>query len=123
MYMADLGDIRLHYRLDGDPAGAPVVFAHALGTDLRLWDDLIQHLPAGLRILRADMRGHGLSDAPTGPYAMGTLVRDLERLIEHLGLRQVVVVGLEGYDTHANQPERHRTLLADLAGTRDTVEG
>jgi len=94
MHMADLGDIRLHYRLDGDPAGAPVVFAHALGTDLRLWDDLVQHLPDGLRILRADMRGHGLSDAPPGPYAMGTLVRDLERLIEHLGLRSVVLVGL-----------------------------
>ncbi len=29
---------------------------------------------------------------------------------------QVVVVGVEGYDTHANQPERHHALLADLAG-------
>lgn len=94
MHMADLGDIRLHYRLDGDPEGAPVVFAHALGTDLRLWDDLLPHLPAGLRILRADMRGHGLSDAPAGPYAMGTLVRDLERLIDHLGMRDIVLVGL-----------------------------
>lgn len=94
MHMAELGDIRLHYRLDGDPAGAPVVFAHALGTDLRLWDDLMPHLPAGLRILRPDMRGHGLSDAPRGPYAMGALVRDLERLIEHLGMTGVVLVGL-----------------------------
>lgn len=29
---------------------------------------------------------------------------------------QVVVVGVEGYDTHANQPERHRALLSDLTG-------
>ncbi|MAX74294.1 MAG: 3-oxoadipate enol-lactonase, partial [Nioella sp.] len=26
----------LHYRIDGDPDGAPVVFSNSLGTDLRL---------------------------------------------------------------------------------------
>ncbi|MDA9823624.1 hypothetical protein N9C56_14205, partial [Paracoccaceae bacterium] len=30
-------DVQLHYRDDGDPQGAPVVFANSLGTDLRLW--------------------------------------------------------------------------------------
>lgn len=94
MNMADLGDIRLHYQLDGDPKGAPLVFANSLGTDLRLWDKIIPLLPKGLRILRYDMRGHGLSDAPPAPYAMGTLVRDLERLMDHLGLKEAVLVGL-----------------------------
>jgi 3-oxoadipate enol-lactonase len=52
----------LHYRLDG-PEGAPVVMlANSLGTDLRLWDDLIPLLPQGLRYLRYDKQGHGLSD-------------------------------------------------------------
>ena len=94
MQIADLGDIRLHYRLDGDADGAPVVFANSLGTDLRLWDKIITRLPPGLRFLRYDMRGHGLSDAPPGPYSMGMLVRDLERLMDHLALREAVVVGL-----------------------------
>ncbi|MCC5988966.1 MAG: 3-oxoadipate enol-lactonase [Pararhodobacter sp.] len=94
MLMADLGDIRLHYRDEGAPDGAPVVFVNSLGTDLRLWDKVLALMPPGLRLIRFDKRGHGLSDAPPAPYAMGTLVRDLERLLDHLGVREAVVVGL-----------------------------
>ena len=94
MLMADLGDIRLHYRIDGPEDGAPVVFSNALGTDLRIWDRVVARLPEGLRILRYDTRGHGLSDAPEGPYSMGTLVRDTERLMAHVEMQDAVVVGL-----------------------------
>ena len=94
MQMADLGEARLHYRIDGDPGGAPVVFANSLGTDLRLWDAVVPLLPPGLRIIRFDKRGHGLSSAPPGPYAMGALVRDAERLLDLLGVRDCVFVGL-----------------------------
>ena len=94
MQMADLGDIRLHYRIDGPEDGAPLVLINSLGTDFRLWDKLVARLAPGLRVLRFDKRGHGLSDAPPAPYAMGTLVRDAERLIDHVGLRDAVVVGL-----------------------------
>ncbi len=94
MQMADLGDVRLHYRIDGPEDGAPIVFANSLGTDLRLWDPIMPLLPAGLRILRFDKRGHGLSDLPTGPYSMGALVRDTENLMDHLGFKDAIFVGL-----------------------------
>ena len=94
MNILDLDDIRLHWREDGAPKGAPVVFANSLGTDLRLWDKLIPLLPQGLRLIRYDKRGHGLSSCPPGPYQMGTLVRDAERLLEALGVRDCVFVGL-----------------------------
>lgn len=94
MLMADLGDIRLHYRDEGPADGAALVFVNSLGTDLRLWDKVLPQLPAGLRVIRYDKRGHGLSDAPPAPYAMGALVRDLERLLDHLGVREALVVGL-----------------------------
>ena len=94
MPMADLGDLGLHYDLTGPEGAPPLVLIHALGTDLRLWDAVLPLLPPGLRVLRFSLRGHGLSDAPPAPYAMGALVRDAERLIEHLGLREAVVVGL-----------------------------
>jgi 3-oxoadipate enol-lactonase len=94
MLMADLGEVRLHYDLSGDDNGAAVVFVNSLGTDFRLWDKVVARLSPGLRVLRYDMRGHGLSDAPPAPYAMGALVRDLEQLMQHLGLRDAVVVGL-----------------------------
>lgn len=94
MNVFDQDGVRLHWREDGDPDGAPLVFANSLGTDLRLWDAVVPLLPQGLRIIRYDMRGHGLSDCPPAPYSMGTLVRDAERLIEHLGLRDVLFCGL-----------------------------
>ncbi|MEM6727518.1 MAG: 3-oxoadipate enol-lactonase [Pseudomonadota bacterium] len=87
-------DVALHYRDDGDPSGAPVVFANSLGTDLRLWDAMLPHLPPGLRLIRYDKRGHGLSDCPPGPYRMGALVRDVEALLDALEVREAVFVGL-----------------------------
>lgn len=94
MHILDLGDIQLHWREDGDPAGYPVVFANALGTDFRLWDRIVPLLPKSLRLIRYDMRGHGLSCCPPGPYAMGALVRDAERLLDALGAANCVFVGL-----------------------------
>ncbi|MBT0958510.1 3-oxoadipate enol-lactonase [Alphaproteobacteria bacterium KMM 3653] len=94
MTWADLGDIGLHYRIDGPEAGAPLVFGNSLGTDLRIWDAVVARLPQNLRVIRYDMRGHGLSDRPAAPYAMGSLVRDAERLLDHLNVREAVFVGL-----------------------------
>jgi 3-oxoadipate enol-lactonase len=56
--------VRLHYLDEGPRDGPSVVFSNSLGTDLRLWDPILPHLPQGLRILRYDKRGHGLSDCP-----------------------------------------------------------
>ena len=94
MNMLDLGDVKLHYRVDGDPNGAPVVFVNSLGTDMRLWDEILPHLPGGLRIIRFDKRGHGLSSLPPAPYTMGALVRDTEQLLDHLKVRDSLFVGL-----------------------------
>ena len=94
MAFAEFDDIRLHYLDEGDPTGAPIVFAHALGTGTLLWDKVTPHLPPGLRIIRYDSRGHGLSSCPPAPYSMGTLVRDAERLLDHLSLREAMFVGL-----------------------------
>lgn len=94
MLFADLGDIRVHYRLDGPEDGPALVFANALGTDFRIWDGVVAHLPAGLRILRYDMRGHGLTTAPEGPYFMGDLVADAAKLMELVGMTDAVFVGL-----------------------------
>lgn len=94
MRIADLGDLKVHYTDEGDSTGPAIVFANSLGTDLRLWDKLVPMLPAGLRIIRYDKRGHGLTQATPAPYGMGTLVRDAERLLDHLNVRDALFVGL-----------------------------
>lgn len=94
MQIAVLGDVQLHFREDGDPSGAPIVFANSLGCDLRMWDALLPLLPEGLRIIRYDTRGHGLSSCPPDPYSMGALIGDAERLLDLLDVRDCVFVGL-----------------------------
>lgn len=94
MQIAELGEIRVHFSDTGPREAPAVVFANSLGTDLRLWDKVLPLLPAGLRVIRYDKRGHGLTDAPAAPYRMGQLVGDAERLLDHLGVRGCVFVGL-----------------------------
>lgn len=87
-------DLRLNATLTG-PGNAPaLVLIHALGTSSALFDGLLPFLPKSLRLLTFDQRGHGASDMPPAPYAMGQLVRDAERVIEHFRLKDTVVLGV-----------------------------
>lgn len=79
---------------DGDHDGPPVLFLHALGADLSLWDRVIPLMDPRLRLVRMDLRGHGQSGVPPAPYGMGTLVSDAESVADALGLREAVVIGL-----------------------------
>ena len=88
-----LPDLRLNATLQGPPGAPALVLVHALGTSLSLWDGVAARLPRH-RILRLDLRGHGASDVPPAPYAMGALVRDVERLIDHFALKETVAVGV-----------------------------
>lgn len=94
MKIAELDKIKLHYRIDGNPDGKPVVFANSLGTDLRLWDAVLPLLPQDNCYIRYDKRGHGLSECTPAPYSMGTLVRDVEQLMDHLNVKDALFVGL-----------------------------
>lgn len=85
-------DLRLNAELTGPADAPPLVLIHGLGLDLRLWDALVPRLK-GLRLLRLDLRGHGGSDTPRPPYAMGALIRDVERLLLHFKLSDAVVLG------------------------------
>lgn len=89
----DLGHVRLHIADDGPRDAPAVIFANSLGTDLRLWDAVLPHLRHGLRLVRADKRGHGLSQA-TGALSIEDLADDVAATIAALGLHRPVVVGL-----------------------------
>ncbi|MDP3263053.1 MAG: alpha/beta fold hydrolase [Tabrizicola sp.] len=88
-----LDDIRLNAVCEGPPTAPPVVLIHGLGADLTVWDGAVAQL-AQWRVLRVDLRGHGGSDVPPPPYAMGALIRDCERIMAHFGVAEAVIAGL-----------------------------
>lgn len=114
----------MHYRTDGD--GPAVVFANSLGTDLRLWDAVLPLLP-GIRAIRFDKRGHGLSDV--GPEeGIDGFADDAAALIEAVADGPVVFVGLSiggmiGQALAARRPDLVRALvLSNTAAKMGTAE-
>jgi 3-oxoadipate enol-lactonase/4-carboxymuconolactone decarboxylase len=89
-----LGDISVHADARG-PAKAPaVLLLHSLGTTLNMWDPQAEALAKRYRVIRMDMRGHGLTDAPAGPYSMERLARDGLALLDSLGVDKAHVGGV-----------------------------
>ncbi len=91
MQYADLGQIGLHYSNVGNKDAPCVVLANSLGTDFRLCDLILPLLPKGLRSIRYDKRGHGLSECPDPPYSMAALVKDAEMLLDHIGVKDCIL--------------------------------
>lgn len=112
----------------GPRDGRVVMFGNSLGTDHRVWDALLPHLPGDLRIVRYDKRGHGLSDCPDAPYAMETLVDDAAAIADALRLRDITFVGLSiggliGQGLAQRRPDLLRALvLMDTAAKIGTAE-
>lgn len=132
MRMIDANGIEIHVRVEGPEGGLPVVFANSLGTDLRVWDDMLPHLPTGWRLIRYDKRGHGLSGVTPAPYSMDTHVGDLAGLLDALGVTGAVIVGLSiggliAQGLSSARPDLVRALvLMDTAhriGTTETWNG
>ena len=85
----------IHFQvLIGRPEAPVLVFSNSLGTDFRIWDDVVEGLSGDFTIVRYDKRGHGLSGLGATPYTLDDHVDDLEALLDHLTITQATVCGL-----------------------------
>lgn len=108
--------IAVHHQVDG-PAAAPVlVLSGSLGTALEMWDPQIPALARYFRVVRYDLRGHGRSPVPPGPYEIADLGADLIALLDSLGVARAHLCGLSlggmlSLWTAAHHPERVDRLV------------
>ena len=85
-------DIEIYYEDHG--AGQPVVLIHGYPLSGRAWDKQVPVLlDAGYRVITYDRRGFGKSSQPASGYDYDTFAADLNTLLEHLDLREAVLVG------------------------------
>ncbi|HAY48764.1 MAG TPA: 3-oxoadipate enol-lactonase [Thalassospira sp.] len=116
LQVAPINGTHIHYSQSG-PKDAPVlVFSNSLGTDLRIWDDVVAALSDRFNIVAYDKRGHGLSGIGDAPYDIALHANDLIGLLDHLGLDKVIICGLSVGGLIAQkvtqlQPERVRGLI------------
>ena len=85
-------DIEIHYNDHG--TGRPAVLIHGYPLDGNSWERQERELlAAGYRCISYDRRGFGRSSQPTVGYDYDTFAADLNTLLEHLDLRDVVLCG------------------------------
>jgi pimeloyl-ACP methyl ester carboxylesterase len=78
-----------------DSTGAPpFLLVHGLASNARMWDGVAAGLVAhGHGAIAVDLRGHGRSSKPDGPYDVPSVAADLAVLIDRLEIDRPVVAG------------------------------
>jgi non-heme chloroperoxidase len=85
-------DIELYYEDHG--SGGPVVLIHGYPLSGASWEKQVPALlAAGHRVITYDRRGFGKSSQPTTGYNYDTFAEDLHKLVTHLKLRDLSLVG------------------------------
>lgn len=92
------GGVRIHFLDWGGPeasADPGVLLIHGLATTAWSWAPVARRLRLVRRTVAMDLRGHGLSDAPTDGYDEATLTEDVIAVTDGAGLlrRRVVLAG------------------------------
>ena len=83
--------LRFHVAEAGD--GPPLVLLHGWPQHWWMWRGVLPQLSRTYRCILPDLRGLGWSDAPDGPYDKPQLARDVEALLDALGLDRVRIMG------------------------------
>jgi 3-oxoadipate enol-lactonase len=107
--------IQINYELSGKKGVPVVVLSHSLSCSLMMWNPQMEALNPHFQVLRYDMRGHGGSEAPAGPYTLELLGKDVIGLLDALNIDRVHFVGLSiggmiGQCLALNHPHRLKSL-------------
>lgn len=74
-------------------SGAPVLFIHGVGMNAAIWQPQIERMAGSFDVIAIDMLGHGVSPLPPQAPELADFARQAIRLLDHLGLKCVSVVG------------------------------
>ena len=116
MHWRSIVAAELNYELGGREGAPALVLTGSLGTDLTMWKTQSDRLGDRFRTVRYDIRGHGRSEVPPGPYSIADLGSDLLALLDRLDIQRAALCGLSiGGMTSmwvaAHHPERVERLV------------
>ena len=92
MPILNLDDIDLYYEVVGE--GAPLLFVHGLGSSSRDWEEQVDFFANRYKVIVFDVRGHGKSGKPPGPYSIPLFATDTAKMLKVLGVGPSHVVGI-----------------------------
>jgi 3-oxoadipate enol-lactonase len=91
---AKVNGTELYYELHGKEGAPWLILSHSLACTARMWDPQIAAFKDRYRILAYDLRGHGASAAPAGPYTFDMLADDVLGLMKECRIARARFVGL-----------------------------
>lgn len=96
--------------------GEPVFLLHGLGSRGSDWQLQLPALSESFRVVVPDLRGHGTSPKPPGPYSVALMAADVMALMDKLGLPSAHFIGLSmggmmAFQLAAASPERVRSAV------------
>jgi pimeloyl-ACP methyl ester carboxylesterase len=90
-HTAQVNGTRLHYVTAGE--GPPVMLLHGWPETSHEWRHVVGLLAGDYQVVAPDLRGFGASAKPATGYDAATIAADVAALGDHLGLRDVTVIG------------------------------
>lgn len=91
MPTASANGVDIYYEEDGQ--GPAVLLLHGLLFSTRAWEHQAAALAGRYRTIAVDLRGHGRSASPPGPYTLDEMADDVSALMRHLGVERADLVG------------------------------
>ncbi|MBZ9974009.1 alpha/beta fold hydrolase [Mesorhizobium sp. BR-1-1-10] len=98
-------------------SGAPVLFIHGVGMNAAIWQPQIERMAGNWDVIAMDMLGHGQSPLPPPSPELADYADQAIRLLDHLGLVKVSVVGhsmgaLVAQELALRAPQRVRSIVS-----------
>ena len=84
----------IHYKYLKTSSERTFVFINSLGTDFRIWDNVVEVLKNHGSILCFDKQGHGLSEGSSTSLSISDYSSDVVGLMDALSIQKAVIVGL-----------------------------
>ena len=114
MSTIQISGITLHYEIFGQ--GQPILFIHGLGSSGRDWEYQVDFFRKDYQVITPDIRGHGQSDNPPGPYTVPMFAADTAKLMEAVDIAPAHVVGISmggmiGFQLAVDRPELVKSMV------------
>ena len=113
-------DIEMHYEETGQ--GTPLLLIHGLGSSARDWERQVPFFSKEYRVITFDVRGHGQTDKPGGPYSVKLFAEDTAEFMKAIGVESAHIVGISmggmiAFQLAVTAPERIKSLVIANTGS------
>jgi len=110
----NVGTTEIYYEIHGQ--GDPLLLIHGLGSNSQDWEMQLPQFSSHFQVINIDLRGHGRSGKPTGPYSIPLFAEDTIQLIRALELSSVHILGISlggmvAFQLALDSPDLVRSLV------------